>query len=243
MVRPSRYVCPFFGMWMLLSVIICFPDIADSSTKILAEDIRNTVSDHVEKNHPWPSGSVRIHILTRLSDIVLHQESVTLEVVNDPAEDFIGDANFSVKYYSGRNLVKEETVRVGIEVSTDVVVSKRELVKYREVTDEDVYVQKKWLKRIPANLVTVLSDIVGKTLAFNVRPNSEITKNSIRTPLLIKKGNVVRIVFDNDNFSITTVGISEEDGARDKVIKVKNLSSNKIIYARVTGDSLVKVEF
>jgi flagellar basal body P-ring formation protein FlgA len=241
--RLSRYICLFFSIWIFLSVMLSFPDIADSSTKILAEDVKNAVSDHVGKNHPWASGSVRIQILTRLSDIILPQESVTFEVVYDPNEDFIGDANYVIKYYSGRKLVKEETVRVGIEVLTDVVVSKRELVKNREITGEDVCVQKKWLKRIPANVVTVLSDIVGKTLAFNVRPNSEITKNSIRTPLLIKRGNIVRIVFDNNLFSIATVGISEEDGARDKVIKVKNLSSNKIIYARVTGDSLVKVEF
>jgi flagella basal body P-ring formation protein FlgA len=60
---------------------------------------------------------------------------------------------------------------------------------------------------------------------------------------MIKRGNVVRIVFDSDDFNITTVGISEEDGAIDKVIKVRNISSNKTIYARVTGNSLVKVEF
>jgi flagellar basal body P-ring formation protein FlgA len=243
MARFSRYVCPFFSMWMLLSVIIFSPDIADSSTKILSEDIRNTISDHVEKNHPWPSGSVRIHFLTRLSDIILPQESVTFEVLNDPTEDFIGDAHFSIKFYSGRNLVKEETVRVSIEVLMDVVVSKRELVKNREITAEDVYMQKKWLKRIPANVVTIPSDIVGKILTYNVRPQSEIAKNNIRTPLLIKRGNIVRIVFDNDSLNVTTAGVSEEDGAINKVIRVKNLSSNRTIYARVTGDSLVKVEF
>jgi flagellar basal body P-ring formation protein FlgA len=243
MARLSRYICPFFCIWMLLSVVICFPDIADSSTKILSEDIRSKVIDHVEKNHPWPSGNVRINILARLSDIVLPQESVTFEVSNEPTEDFIGNTNFPVKFYSGKNLVKEETVRVGIEVLTDVVVSKRELLKNREITAEDVYIQKKWLKRIPTNIVTIPSDIVGKILTFNVRPHSEITKNSIRSPLLIKRGNVVRIIFENDLFSITTVGISEEDGTRDKVIRVKNLSSKKIIYARVTGDSLVRVEF
>lgn len=243
MARLSRYLHSCSHAWILLFVIICFPNVAGSSTKIPAEDLRNAVSEHVERNHPWPSGNVRILVLTRLSDIVLPQESVTFEVANDPNEDFIGDTNFSVKYYSGRNLVKEEMVKVGIEVLTDVVVSKRELVKNREITDEDVCVQKKWLKRIPTNVVAVLSDIVGKTPAFNVRPNSEIMKNSVRSPLLIKRGNVVRIVYDNDLFSITTVGISEEDGVRDKVIKVKNLSSNKIIYARVTGDALVKVDF
>jgi flagella basal body P-ring formation protein FlgA len=243
MVRLSRYIYPSLSRLILISAIICLPGTAEPNTKIPAEDIKTTISDHVERNHPWPSGSVRIHILTRLSDIVLPQESVTLEVVNYPDEDYIGDATFTVKFSSEGNVVKEETVRVGMEVLTDVVVSKRELVKNREITAEDVYIQKKWLRRIPANVVTIPSDIVGKTLTFNVRPHSEITKNIIRTPLLIKRGNVVRIVFDNDSLSVTTMGVSEEDGAKDKVIRVKNLSSNRTIYARVAGDSLVRVEF
>jgi len=243
MVKLSRYPCPSLILLILLSVIICIPGTAEPNTKISVEDIKTTISDHVDRNHPWPPGSIRIHILTRLSEIVLPQESVTLEVLNYPDEDFIGDATFTIKFYSEGNVVKEETVRVGMEVLTDVVVSKRELVKNREITGEDVHIQKKWLKRIPANIVTIPSDIVGKTLTFNLRPHSEITKNIIRTPLLIKRGNVVRIVFDNDSLSVTAMGISEEDGAKDKVIRVKNLSSNRTIYARVTGDSLVRVEF
>jgi flagella basal body P-ring formation protein FlgA len=228
---------------MLLLVMAAFPAAAEAGATIPADDIRSRVSLHVERNHPWPSGRVRIQVLSKLSDTVFPQESVTFEVTHDVNEDFIGDAFLGVKYYAGRNLVKEETVRVGIEVLTDVVVSKRELAKNREITPDDVQVQQKWLKRIPGNVVTELSEVIGKIPAFNVRPNCEIARNSIRVPLMIKRGNVVRIVFDSDDFNITTVGISEEDGAIDKVIKVRNMSSNKTIYARVTGNSLVKVEF
>jgi flagella basal body P-ring formation protein FlgA len=228
---------------MVWAVVAGFPGPAQADTRITAEEIRSAVSEYVEKNHPWPAGSMRCMVLGRLSDVVFPQDSVAFEVVRDPREDFIGDTQVSIKYHSGRNLVKEETVRVSMEVLTDVVVTTRELAKSREISKDDVCVQKRWLKRIPTNLVTAAEDVVGKTLAFNVKPNSEIVKSAVRSHLLIKRGNVVRIVFDNDLFSISTTGISEEDGAKDKVIKVKNLSSNKTIYARVTGDSLVKVEF
>ena len=243
MVRSSGNVHPSVMMLILFVAILWPPSIAEPATKIRAEDIKVAISDYVERNHPWPSGNVRVNFPAKLSDIVLHQDSVTLEVASRPETDFIGDAYLTVKFYSEGNVVKEETVRVGMEVLTDVVVSKRELVKNHEITAEDVYIQKKWLRRIPANVVTIPSDIVGKTLTFNVRPHREIRKNSIRTLLLIKRGNFVRIVVDNDSLSVTTTGVSEEDGARDKVIRVKNLSSNRTIYARVAGDSLVKVEF
>jgi len=243
MFRGSSYRHPLLGLWMLLSVMAAFPAASEAGTIVPAEDIRGRVARHVERNHPWAAESARIQVLLKLSDRAFPQESVTFEVTHDANEDFIGDAYLDVKYYAGRNLVKEETVRVGIEVLTDVVVSKRELSKNRGITLDDVQVQKKWLKRIPGNVVTELSEVIGKIPTFNVRPNCEIARSSIRVPLMIKRGSVVRIVFDSDDFNIATVGISEEDGAIDKVIKVRNISSNKTIYARVTGNSLVKVEF
>jgi len=38
-------------------------------------------------------------------------------------------------------------------------------------------------------------------------------------------------------------GMAEEDGAEDAVVKVRNLNSNKIIYARVIGQSKVQIDF
>jgi flagella basal body P-ring formation protein FlgA len=39
------------------------------------------------------------------------------------------------------------------------------------------------------------------------------------------------------------LGLSEEDGMQGAIIKVKNMSSKRTIYARVLGESLVGVEF
>jgi len=42
---------------------------------------------------------------------------------------------------------------------------------------------------------------------------------------------------------ISTVGLCQEDGGRGDLVRVQNLSSKKIIFARVMAQSLVKVEF
>ena len=243
MVRSSRNMHPSVRMLILCGAILWLPGIAEPATKILAEDVKVAISDYVERNHSWPSGNVRVNFPSKLSDVVLPQDTVTFEVSGRPETDFIGDAWLAVKFYSDGKTVKEEMVRISMEVLTDIVVSNRELVKNTIIADEDVRVLKKWLRRIPANAVTNPADVVGKVLALNTRQNSEITKNIIRTASLVKKGNIVRIVLDNYSLNVTTMGISEEDGAMDKVIRVKPLSSNRVIYARVTGDSQVSVEY
>jgi flagella basal body P-ring formation protein FlgA len=130
-----------------------------------------------------------------------------------------------------------------MEVLKDFVVSARYLTKNKEIAADDVRVVKKWVKRLPPNVITAPADVVGKALTMNLQPDTEITRSSIKALLLVKKGSVVRILFDNGFLNVSTVGISEEDGVTDALIRVKNVSSNKTIYARVTSGSLVKVEF
>ncbi|MCX5819689.1 MAG: flagellar basal body P-ring formation chaperone FlgA [Deltaproteobacteria bacterium] len=230
-------------MLIVLSVILFLPGAALSATRIAADDVKTAISDYVEKNHPWPSGNVRVHFQSKISDAVFPQDSVTIEVSGRPEEDFIENATFMVGLYVGKSLIQQMMVRVILEVLTDVVVSNRALTRNREIAAEDVRVLKRWVRRIPANVVTMPSEVIGKVLTMNLNQNSEITKNILRTPLLIKRKSVVRITLENDNLSVTTMGISEEDGAADKIIRVKNLSSNRTIYAKVIGDSLVRVEY
>jgi flagellar basal body P-ring formation protein FlgA len=226
----------------LVLIILALPHIAQAVV-IDGETIMNLISDHVEKNMPWSAGSVRLDFPAKAADAFIPAEDVAFEVKNRPGEDYIGDTAFTVIFLSGGAILKEETVQVRLEVLTNVVVAAKTLTRNKEISAEDVKVQKKWLKRILPNAVTTPAEVIGKVPALNIIQNSEITRNMIKTPFLIKKGKLVRIVLDNVNFNITAMGVSEEDGECEKVIRVRNLSSKKIIYARVTGDSLVKVEY
>ena len=65
----------------------------------------------------------------------------------------------------------------------------------------------------------------------------------VKEPVLIKKGEVVRIVLDNGRMSLMATGVAEEPGVDRQRIRVKNLSSQKTILAKVMAEGLVKVEF
>jgi flagella basal body P-ring formation protein FlgA len=117
------------------------------------------------------------------------------------------------------------------------------LTRDQTITAEDICVIKKWVKCLPDKIATVPDEVIGKALTVNIRQNNEIARNVLKEPRLVKKGNVVQILLDNGEFTITTMGISQENGISEALIRVKNVSSNKIIYARVVNDSLVKVDF
>jgi flagella basal body P-ring formation protein FlgA len=65
----------------------------------------------------------------------------------------------------------------------------------------------------------------------------------LREVKTVSKGKMVKVVLDNGLMRVVMNGLAEEDGADDSVIRVRNLNSNKIIYARVVGPSLVQIDF
>ena len=154
-----------------------------------------------------------------------------------------GDSLYRVAFLSDETLVREETVRVRIEVAIDVAVSTRAIDRDAELRASDVKMASRWFTKMPASAITIPEDAIGKKLTCPVRPNCELTRNMLKTPVLVKKGRTVRIVLESGPMSVNTMGISEEDGGRDDVIKVRNLSSSKTIYARIIDSSMVKVDF
>jgi flagella basal body P-ring formation protein FlgA len=70
----------------------------------------------------------------------------------------------------------------------------------------------------------------------------ELSAARLKDAPLVRKGKMVRVQFDNGSLRITTVGIPEEDGTAGNMVRIRNVTSNKVIYAKVLGDSLVGVD-
>ena len=207
------------------------------------EILAKAITEHIEKNMPWPSDSARIEMLSQFSAIVADKVGLSFKVASRPREEYLGDTSFTVRIFQNDVFFKEETVRVRIEVLRDFVVSTNNLGRDALVTANDISLQKKWVRVIPLNAISALEDVAGKIMCVSIRPNTEITRNMLKELMPVKKGKMVHIVLDNGVMKIMAMGLSEEDGAEGAIVKVRNITSSKIIYARVIGQSKVKVDF
>ena len=210
---------------------------------VSADTIKEAVRTYIEKHMPWPKGNIRVFFTSQFRDLQLPGKKIDLEVRGKRNDNFVGDSFYTVSFYEDDVLLRQETVRAKIEVFRDVALSVRALEKGREIRSEDVRFEGRWFTDVPANAVTDFSDFVGKQLTTSVRPNCEITRNMLRSYPLVRRGKVVRVVLESGRMTIMTVGLPEEDGSRNDVVRVKNLSSNKVIYARVVEDNTVRVDF
>jgi len=213
-------------------------------TKVSKNAIKNIIINYINENMPWPKGTVRTEFFSRISDVGLPAKDITCRVASIRNEDFIGYSNFTIRFYNKEVFLKEKTVRVRLEVLRDMVVSTGYLARGTNIGKDDVKLVKRWFDRISPRVVADINDVLGKNLNTSIKqPNTIITRNMLREAVMVKRGKLVRIVVEKGPLRITTMGLSKQDGACGDIIKVKNISSKNVIYARVMGDSLVQVEF
>jgi flagella basal body P-ring formation protein FlgA len=207
------------------------------------EKLNRAIGSHIEKNMPWAKGSMRFEILSSLPQIAMPAGNIAWKVDIRGNESYLGETYYVLKLYNNGVLFREESIRARIEILREFVASVKNLGRYYVIGANDVSLQKKWVRSISLNSISNMDEVVGKLLCVSVRPNAEITSNMLKEVTAVKRGKIVQVVLDSGAINITTMGMAEEDGAEGSFVKVRNISSNKIIYARVVGESKVKVDF
>jgi flagellar basal body P-ring formation protein FlgA len=207
------------------------------------EELIKQVKRHIEQNMQYSPDSVRIEILSGVPRMDQLSGIVKYKIESKPTEEYIGDTSFMVRILANDVFIKEESVRVRIEVLREYVVSQNTITRGQVISLNDVNIQKKWVRRISLNAVSSLDEVVDRMIVVSIRPNTQITRSMIKEVMPVKKGKMVQVVLDNGVMRMLTNGLAEEDGAEDSIVKIRNISSNKIIFARVIGPSRVQVDF
>jgi len=200
------------------------------------------VTNHIEKHMIWPKGNARITFPSGIPEIGLPSQNFKLEVKANQNDEFIGDRLYHIKIWHKNNYYNRISIPTRIEVCKNIVLSSRSIKRDNTISEQDIIVVQKWFSRLPQDLLTDPASVIGKRLLRSVNAKSPFTLSMLSNPLLFKRGKMVKIVCDNDALNISTLGLAEEEGTMGAMIRVRNISSNKIIHAKVMSDSVVKVE-
>jgi len=229
-------------LFALLALLCTFAPVCGASTSG-EKAIKEAVRKHVEDNAPWPRERVRVEFFGPMPEVAGPAGQADLKVRSRAGERYIGRTSFTVRFSKGDTVVREEAVRVRIEVFTDLVVSTREIMRDAVIGSDDVTVTSKWMDTAPAGILTDAAEVVGKKAVMRLNAGTEISRTMLRSAPVVKKGEVVRIVLESGPMVISAVGLCQEDGGKGDLVRVQNISSKKIIFARVMGSSLVRVDF
>ncbi len=89
--------------------------------------------------------------------------------------------------------------------------------------------------------VTDISQALHKVAKRTLTAGRPISLSALGEPVLIDRGQSIRLVFSAGDLVITATGVSLQPGSAGDFIKVRNIDSGRIITGTVLSDGSVRV--
>jgi flagella basal body P-ring formation protein FlgA len=222
------------------------PEIIEVSrdfVEIPREKIEKIVLDFIYEKSPWGRARLDVKNIQVSHMVVLPKGDITYKVVPPRNTEYLGTIPLAVLFMVNGRFEKKVWATVKTEVLTAVVVTKRPLGRFKRIEPDDIHLQKMDLADLPSNIITNIEEALGKRTKRTIDAKVVLRTDLIEFPPLVRRGDVVTIIAESDGLKITTRGKIKERGCRGEKIKVVNLNSNKVIYARILDSNTVKVDF
>jgi flagella basal body P-ring formation protein FlgA len=225
---------------MIVTLCLCVvPVMADTGR---THDVGALIRQYVLDNTSASPDDVRIEFSSKLPEVTLNGEKISYEITRGGKDMLIGNCLFQVRFFDDGVQIGKYAVRANIEIQEKYLASTRVIKRNAIVGQNDLQVMHRWVRVPSLKAVSDVNDVVGKRLVVDLGPDQEIKRPMIKEPILVRKGEVVRIVLNHGQMSLLATGVAEEEGIDRQRIRVKNLASQKVILAKVMAEGLVRVE-
>jgi flagella basal body P-ring formation protein FlgA len=217
--------------------------ISSGFVEICKEKIKQVAMDFIYKKIPWEKNRVRIKEIRVSDNVVLPRGKIAYEVIPPLKTDYLGATPLSILFKVNGDLKKRVWATVDIEVLSEVVVTKRPLRRYQLITEDDIQLEKTNLADLSSDAVTSLDEVLGKRTRRRIDTHVVLRANLIELPPLVNRGDVVLMVAESGALRITALGEVKGKGRQGERIRVVNLDSNQVVYARVLDSNTVAVDY
>ena len=140
----------------------------------------------------------------------------------------------------GRSFLKTP-VRFEIRRYQEVVVAAINLNAGDILTEQSVRLERLDTGSMPAGYLTETGKAVGLQVRYPMPPGSVLSERSVTRPILVRRGELVRILARIGEIEIYANGVSYSQGAVGDLIRVQNTTTKKILTGRVQADKTVLV--
>lgn len=212
------------------------------TTRIKKAQLLEIVENYIHQNKDnIPEGEVRFTALRVPKEILLPRGEVSWQVLPSRPE-IVNSSSFSIDFLVDGKPVKTCHVRGKLEILYPVAVALDNIKRGQPITEASIGFMQKDVTQLRHPIFSA-QDVVGMLAKRTLKKGRAINYEHITFPPVIAEGELVKIFATKGNLKITTNGIAKGSGLTGEIIRVKNITSNKLIYARVDAPGRVSVEF
>lgn len=224
----------FHKLALALCAVLVSSLIVLSAAMVAADEAWNPedeIRSFMTANYPWEEVEVSD---VRVNGTIGSERPESIIVEKGP----LGNAAFSFLFGNNEKI----TVRASVRAFGWVVKSKRSLKKSHMLEDEDMYLEKMDIRKIPKNAVKNPADIAGKALKRSIMANIPVIEEMVEMSRVVARGKSVVLLLSHNGMSIRAAGKTKETGYVGMPVKAVNLSSKKEVSGLLLDDKTVKVE-
>ena len=187
-------------------------------------------------------------------------DNVELELFGGQTKFDLGDisdakillSNFSAVEDDDKFTVDAEIFADGKSVATTKLVGRyfvleKVLVPTKDITKDEIIKKENLTQiiirsnRLRDDVIKEENNLLGKQAIRTIKEGKPITSRDIRDEIVIKKGQMIMVVYKYKGLQITSKMEAIEDGAKGQRIRLVNNKSNKEVIGRVVDKNMVEV--
>ncbi|BCD61850.1 flagella basal body P-ring formation protein FlgA [Nitratiruptor sp. YY08-26] len=203
------------------------------ATLLTKQDLQKQIEEFIQANYP--------HISIKSIDL----PKVAIKIPSEGYHIAIKSTTVSfahiylrIKIFSQRKVLKSLRASVAIERFIKAAVATKKIPKGTVITDRDITTKKVRLKNSAQKFVSA-GEVLGAVAKRDIGANVIIKEYMIEPNYAVKRKRSVKIIYQRDGIHIELLGLALENGNVGDIIRVKNLSSNKVLRCKVLSNGVV----
>ncbi len=186
-------------------------------------------------------GGIEVEVTTSRLDprLRLRQCEVALEPFLPAGANLSGNTSVGIRCQDNKPWALYVSAKI-IKYA-DIYIATRFLPRGEQLKQGDFALEKHDISNRSIGYITDIKAIEGKILRRPLRHNSIIPPNALTEAMLIKRGDRVTILAQNTGVKVHMKGKALKNGAKGQIIRVRNLSSKRIIEGKVLSEGVVGV--
>jgi len=235
--RKTSTLSGFSHFLLLITMLLPSAGHALEYTKL--DTIRDTVRQFIVTNLGGENPDTKVIVKALDPRLRLASCEHDLEVYLAPGTKLRGHSTVGVRCSTPNPWAL--FVPVHIELLVPVLTASKPLRRGQRLGAENLLVKKKSSTSLPSNYLRAGDVIIGQVAARDIGIGSVLTQSMFKPEKLVKRGQRVMLSMKSGAIAVRVSGIAMADGARGERIKVKNLSSERIVDGTVSDANLILV--
>lgn len=203
--------------------------------------VKKTIQKYLEGEWAGRVNAVQVTLLEPSEPLAVPSGVVELQLAHP--DDGLGRRTFRVAVTVNGKPWKSIDALADVAAMIEAVAPKRFLKAEELIDADDVGTALVRVYDLKHPYVTDADDVIGKSAARPLQPDTPLRQGFLKKPFMIKKGDRVMIEAKRGGLSIQTSGITKSSGQVGHSVMVANSDSGRELRAKVVAPGLVQVDF